>query len=389
MTDASLPRQLHLGVDLSDAGAHPAVWRTLGSRAQKLFDPDRLTDLIATAQRGVLDFVLFDDAFSLQPSRGSALQGRLDAALLAARVAPTSAGIGIVATIDTIHTEPFHVSKAIATIDHVSSGRAAWQVGLSTSDEDARAFGRRTAPDLAGAVLEAEEAVEAVTRLWDSWEDDAEIRDVPSGRFVNREKLHYVDFEGVHFRVKGPSITPRPPQGQPPIVIRADSEPEIGLAARRADIVRIRATDLAPAGDLRARIRAEAAAAGRDPGDVRVVLDVAAVIGRDRTSAAERLNLLESLDDGATWDTGSAVRVGTADDLARFLQLGVRSGAVDGFTLRPLSLETDLHGIVDGVVPFLQQDGTFRREYPGTTFRDTLGLSRPSNRYATTVAVAR
>ncbi|HEY8720853.1 LLM class flavin-dependent oxidoreductase [Pengzhenrongella sp.] len=380
MPKASPSRPLHLGVDLSDAGAHPAVGRTQGTSGQRPFDPERLAALVATAQRGVLDFVLFDDAFSLQPRNGTR-PGRLDAALISARVAPPSSGIGIVATIDTIHTEPFHVSKAIATIDTVSRGRAAWQVGVSTSEAEAGHFGRRPAAGEAAALAEADEAIEAVTRLWDSWEDDAEIRDVPSGRFVDRGKLHYVDFDGVHFAVKGPSTAPRPPQGQPLVVVRAGSEPELRLAGRRADVVRIRATDLDVAGQAAADVRREAARWGRDPAELRILLDVYAIIGPDPAASAERRSLLENLD-GASVDTGSLVHVGTPEDLARVLREGVAAGAVDGYTVRPASLETDLHGLVDGVIPFLQHAGAFRRAYPGATLRDTLGLPRPANRYA-------
>ena len=135
------PRPVHLGVDLTDAGAHPAAWRTVGSQAQRLFDAKRLVELVATAERGLLDLVTLDDAFSLQPGRRG-VRGRLDAALVASRLAPRSSGIGLVPTVTTTHTEPFHVSKAVATIDHVSSGRAGWQVGWSTSPAEAAAFGR-------------------------------------------------------------------------------------------------------------------------------------------------------------------------------------------------------------------------------------------------------
>src|SRR6187431_2987309 len=135
-------RPLHLGVDLSDAGAHPAAWRTHGSQAQRLFDAERLQHLVDTAQRGTLDLVVIDDSFSLQPTRSTTLRGRLDAALVAARLAPRSRGIGLVPTVATTHTEPFHVSKAIATIDHVRRGRAGWQLGWSADEVDAAHFGR-------------------------------------------------------------------------------------------------------------------------------------------------------------------------------------------------------------------------------------------------------
>lgn len=380
---AGAQRQLHLAVDLSDAGAHPGAWRTQGSQAQQLFDADRLQSLVATAQRGALDFVVLDDAFSLQPGRagGRGVQGRLDAALVASRLAPRSAGIGLVPTVTTTHTEPFHVSKALATIDHVSHGRAGWQVAVSTTEQEAAHFGRKPAPSAEDAWAEASEAIDVVTRLWDSWEDDAEIRDAATGRFIDRDKLHYVDYDGVHFAVKGPSITPRPPQGRPVVVVRADEPPALAVAAQRADVVRIRATDLEQARELRSQLRAAAAEHGRDPDALTVLVDLYAVIGPDRASAQARLDLLTDLA-GATWDNDSLTHVGTARDLAVTAEEWFAAGATDGFTVRPSSLQTDLGALVDAVVPLLVGQGIFRSAYPGTTLRDSLGLTRPANRYA-------
>ena len=162
--------------------------------------------------------------------------------LIAARVAPLTRHIGIVPTAVVTHTEPFHVSKAIATLDYVSSGRAGVRVQVSRRPDEAALFGRRTIPRpacsttptpaaLADLFDEAADYVEVVRRLWDSWEDDAEIRDAATGRFVDRDKLHYIDFEGAQFSVKGPSITPRPPQGQP--VVAALAHRDVAVPARR------------------------------------------------------------------------------------------------------------------------------------------------------------
>lgn len=378
-------RTLHLAVDLTDAGAHPAAWRTLGSQARQLFDADRLQDLVSTAQRGTVDLVLFDDAFSLQPGRRGGVQGRLDAALVAARLAPRSEGVGLVPTVTTTHTEPFHVSKALATIDHASHGRAGWQVAVSTGADDAAHVGRRQAPDAAAAWAEAAEAIDVVSRLWDSWEDDAEIRDVETGRFVDRDKLHYVDHDGVHFAVKGPSITPRPPQGHPVVVVRGDSDAALAVAAEHADVVRVRATTLEEARALREQVRSAAADHGRDPDEVIVLVDLYAVIGPDRASAQARLDLLEGLA-GVSWDTDSYTHVGTDRDLAVTAEEWFLAGAADGFTVRPSSLQTDLVALVDGVVPLLRRAGIYRTEYTGTTLRDSLGLARPANRYAAAIA---
>lgn len=376
-----LRRTVHLGVDLTDAGAHPAAWRTVGSQARRLFDARRLAELVARAEQGTLDLATFDDGFSLQPRSGGSVQGRLDAALVAARLAPRSRGIGLVPTVDTTHTEPFHVSTAIATIDHASRGRAAWQVGWSTGAAEAAAFGRKAPQPEADAVDEADEAVEVVGRLWDSWEDDAEIRDVETGRFVDREKLHHIDHEGVRFAVKGPAITPRPPQGRPPVVVRVTSPEALVLAGRRADVVRLRASSVDEALALRARVEEVAVDAGRDPREVRVLADVAVVLGEDRASAQARLDLLEALD-GTGWDPAALVHVGTPRDLAETIDEWTATGAVDGFHVRPASLTADLDALVDHVVPLLRAAGLFRTAYPGATLRDTLGLPRPVSRYA-------
>lgn len=376
----------HLGLDLSDAGAHPEAWRSTGSEPHRLFDPERLGQLVATAQRATLDYVLFDDSFALHTSRNTTLRGRLDAALVSARLAPRSAGIGLVATVDTTHTEPFHVAKAIQTIDHVSRGRAAWQVGWSTTDEVAAAFGRKPAQDEADAVAEADEAVDVVRKLWDSWEDDAEIRDVRTGRFVDREKIHRIDHDGVRFAVRGSSITPRSPQGQPPVVVRVGSSSSLALAAHRADVARIRPTDRGDAALQRAEVRAAAAAVGRDPDELRVVADLFVVLGGTEHAARERLALLDALTAPGRRTHEGAAHVGTAADLAATIEDWTTTGAVDGFTLRPAALHTDVDGIADEVVPLLRAAGVFRESYPGATFRDTLGLTRPVSRYATAIA---
>ena len=376
-------RSVHLGVDLTDAGAHPAAWRTLGSQAQRLFDAQRLDALVATAQRGLLDLVAFDDAFSLQPVTRHGVQGRLDAALVASRLAPRSAGIGLVPTIDTTHTEPFHVSKAVATIDHVSRGRAAWQVGWSTTQQATDAFGRKAAQDEVDAIDEAGEVIDVVGRLWDSWEDDAEIRDQATSRFVDRDKLHHVDYEGIRFAVKGPSITPRPPQGRPPVVVTATSDEALALAARRAEVVRLRATSLDDALAQRARLDDLAGDAGRSTDEVRVLVDTYVVLADDESSARARLELLDDLEP-SSWATDSLVHVGTAGALAETIETWVAAGAVDGFHVRPSSLSTDLDVLVHRVVPILQSAGLFRTAYPGRTLRDTLGLTRPANVFAAT-----
>ncbi|MGW4210606.1 LLM class flavin-dependent oxidoreductase [Lentzea sp. NPDC004789] len=182
---------------------HLAV--ALRATGDEAFTAKHWVELTREAEEAALDFVTFDDSLGGEPG--------LDAVLTAARVAPLTSRIGLVPTAVVTHTEPFHLSKAIATLDYVSKGRAGVQ--LTTDSLHGKHFGRRdNFDDLWG---EAADHAEVLRRLWDSWEDDAEIRDVATGRFIDREKLHYIDFEGRWFSVRGPSITPRPPQGHPPI----------------------------------------------------------------------------------------------------------------------------------------------------------------------------
>jgi alkanesulfonate monooxygenase SsuD/methylene tetrahydromethanopterin reductase-like flavin-dependent oxidoreductase (luciferase family) len=179
----------------------------LHATGEDAFTARHWAGLVREAEHGTLDFVTFGDSLGGQPG--------LDAVLTAARVAPLTTHVGLVPTAVVTHTEPFHLSKAIATLDYVSGGRAGVQLAVAPDPADAKHFGRRSVGDEPELWEEAADYAEVLRRLWDSWEDDAEIRDVATGRFIDREKLHYIDFEGRWFKVRGPSITPRPPQGHP------------------------------------------------------------------------------------------------------------------------------------------------------------------------------
>ncbi|MGI5500447.1 LLM class flavin-dependent oxidoreductase [Lentzea sp. CA-135723] len=186
----------------------------LHATGEEAFTATHWADLVREAEHGTLDFVTFGDSLGGAPG--------LDAVLTAARVAPLTTHVGLVPTAVVTHTEPFHLSKAIATLDYVSRGRAGVELVVAPDPADARHFGRRGVGPEPELWEEARDYAEVLRRLWDSWEDDAEIRDEATGRFVDREKLHYIDFEGRWFSVRGPSITPHPPQGHPLI---AASEP--------------------------------------------------------------------------------------------------------------------------------------------------------------------
>jgi alkanesulfonate monooxygenase SsuD/methylene tetrahydromethanopterin reductase-like flavin-dependent oxidoreductase (luciferase family) len=400
MTTAPVP--VHLAVALDGAGWHPAAWREPDARPADLFTPGYWVDLVREAEAGLLDLVTFEDALSLQSTgregpdeRTDRVRGRLDAVQVAARVAPLTRSIGLVPTAVVTHTEPFHLSKAIATLDYVSTGRAGVRVKVSSSPAEAAHFGRRVLPDVrtlaaddpaTQAALrelfdEAADWVEVIRRLWDSWEDDAEIRDVATGRFIDREKLHYIDFEGRCFSVKGPSITPRPPQGQPLVAALAHQQIPFELVGRSTDLGFVTPADTADAARIVAGVRSAQAAAGRAQETVHVFGDLLVVLDDDAAAATARLR---RLDDAAGGELSSDARVfaGSPAQLADLLTDWAQAG-LTGFRLRPATLPHDLRQVTAGLVPELQRRGLFRTAYEATTLRGLLGLPRPANRYAT------
>ena len=394
--------QLHLAVALDGTGWHPAAWRLTSSRPAELTSAEYWTDLVLEAERGLLDFVTIEDAVSLQSSswtgpddRRDEVRGRLDAVLVAARVSPLTSHIGLVPTATVTHTEPFHVSKALATLDHVSGGRAGWRAQVSGRSHEAGHFGRRLIPpfrpgdlddpgvrDLVSDLFdEAGDFVDVVRRLWDSWEDDAEIRDASTGRFVDRDKLHYIDFEGRWFSVRGPSITPRPPQGQPLITALAHVDAAFRFAARSADVVFVTPTSNEQATEIVDQVRDEQRAAGREEETVHVFGELLVFLDRDERTAGARKDRLDELARRPVTSDAETF-VGTPSGLADLLEERHRAG-LSGFRLRPAALPHDLRAITRELVPELRRRGLFRTEYvAGTTLRALLGLERPTNRYA-------
>ncbi len=377
---------IHLAVALDGAGWHPESWREADARPADLLTPGYWTDLVVEAERGLLDIVTIEDGLTLQSDnplrpddRTDRVRGRLDATLIASRVAPRTRHIGLIPTVVATHTEPFHASKAIATLDYVSSGRAGVRVQVSGRQDAARHFGRRSVSepgDVDDLMSEAADYVEVVRRLWDSWEDDAEIRDVATGRFIDRTKLHYIDFEGERFSVKGPSITPRPPQGQPIVAALGHAEPAWALIASSADVGFVTPHTAAETSDV-----IDAIGTRRTGGStVKVFADLVVFLADTPEAARSRR---ERLDErlGRAYVSDAEIFVGTPKQLADLLGEWHAAGA-DGFRLRPATLPHDLRQITDGLVPELQSRGVFRTSYDTTTLRQTLGLPRPASRYS-------
>jgi alkanesulfonate monooxygenase SsuD/methylene tetrahydromethanopterin reductase-like flavin-dependent oxidoreductase (luciferase family) len=397
---------MHLAVALDGAGWHPAAWREADARPGELLSARYWTDLAAEAEAGLLDFVTFEDSLSLQSARrydpdGAAdqVRGRLDAVLIAARVAPVTRHIGLIPTVIVTHTEPFHISKAIATLDYVSNGRAGVRVRVSARQDEAAHFGRRafSVPPAADRAAGAERGpstdvqvadlfdegadyVEVIRRLWDSWDDDAEIRDAATGRFVDRDRLHYIDFEGRWFSVRGPSITPRPPQGQPLVSALAHQSVPYQLVGRSADIGYVTPHGVSEAAAIIAEIREQETVVGRPAGTVHVFADLVVFLDTDDAAAAGRRARLDERA-GRPYRSDAEIFAGTPAQLADLLQEWQAAG-LSGFRLRPAAIPHDLTQITRVLVPELQRRGAFRRGYEASTLRGLLGLPRPASRYA-------
>lgn len=393
---------VHLAVALDGAGWHPAAWRADDARPADLLRPAYWRDLVTEAERGLLDYVTLEDPLGVQSAafhrpdeRTDQVRGSLDAVLLAAHLAPLTTCIGLVPTTNVTHTEPFHVATGIASLDHASRGRAGWRPQVSARAADAALFGRRTTPrltdhdardpELIGARLrplfaEAADVVAAVRRLWDSWEDDAEIRDVATGRYLDADRVHHVDVEGPYFSVRGPSITPRPPQGQPLVTSLAHASVPFAFAATSSDVVYLTPHDREGVGTLRTRVDDAQRAAGRPRAEPLLLFaDLLVFLDDGAGVAAARRARLDGLA-GAELVSDAKIFVGTPAELADLL-IDWRSAGLDGFRLRPGTLPHDLTAIVRRLVPELQRRGAFRTAYEATTLRGHLRLGRPESRY--------
>lgn len=399
-----------LGVALCDVGWHPQAWRTDTANARRAVSAAYAAELVRAADE-VADLVTWEDPFGVQNERfgepdpgADGLRGFLDPVLVASATAPLTRGLSLVPSVVATHTEPFHVAKAIATLDHISHGRAGVRIRVDATHAGARLIGRREVPSLRWVTrdepanravrdevfAEAVDAIEVLRRLWDSWEDDAEIREASTGRFIDRDRLHYADFQGSRFSVKGPSITPRPPQGQPPVWVLAHDPRAFELAATSADVVLVTPEGPYPGDDAAAsiaRARRWEESVGRTGAPLRVVGDLTVVLGASEQEASARLARLDHPDRaaGKPWRTDTDVFVGTPagllDRVRRWADLGF-----DGVRLRPATHLVDLPILVEETLPLLREQGLGAT---GSSLRAQLGLSRPGSRYAAPAGVSR
>lgn len=352
---------LRLAVELDGDGAHPAAWRRAAHSPDHLLTPRRVARVAAAAENSGFTLITLADG-ALPPGGAPDVVGRIGAVERAAFLAASTSVIGVAPVVPVTYAEPFHVSSQLASLDHISAGRGGWVAGEEEHPDAARVWGRPLVDGEAARARESRDGVEVVRALWDSWEDDAVIRSVATSRYLDRDRLHYVDFTGDTYAVKGPAIVPRPPQGQLVVLGRPDRVP-----AGQLDVALVEGRD-----------PAEVAAAAAGAGTPRVFAEVEVALDTAHATAEERVTDLEQ---HAPWtDRGRLRHVGSASGLA--VLLGRLRGVVDGVRLHPLVLDEDLPELSRLVLPHLFERRLAVRPLPGAPLRTHLGLERPANRYA-------
>jgi FMN-dependent oxidoreductase (nitrilotriacetate monooxygenase family) len=444
MSDALTPApRLHLNVNILHSGFIPSAWRLPDADPQAFIDVRHYVRVAQIAEAAKLDAVFLADNASIVEQIDFRPITALEPTVLLACVAAATSRIGLIATASTSYNEPYNIARRFATLDHVSGGRAGWNVVTTADPGSARNFGLEGTPDHGQRYARAGEFTEVVKALWDSWEDDAVIGDKQAGRFIDPGKVQPIAHRGPHFKVQGPLNLPRTPQGHPVLVQAGGSGDGRDLAARHAEAVFSASQSLDESQAYRQDLHARAAAYGRGPQAIKVLPGLATIIGATEAEALRRrdqlidmipwsysLNRLAGtlgiapdrlrLDDRLPEDIalpaggngnhtffnatlalakrhghsvreliralsgggGHRVIVGTPEQVADDIERWFRAGAADGFNLMPDALPDGLQAFTEGVVPILQQRGLFRREYEGKTLREHLGLARPAGRHS-------
>ncbi|MFT4039909.1 MAG: LLM class flavin-dependent oxidoreductase, partial [Thermomicrobiales bacterium] len=330
-----MPNPLALAIHLDGDGAHPAAWRAARHSPRGLLTGQRVIETIGLAETAGFALATLGGGH-LPPGAHPNITARLDPLQQAAFAGPLTTRIGLVPEIEATFIEPFHTANQLQSLDHVSRGRAGWLVAASGGPAEAAPFGWPpfTSPD--GLSREASDVIEVNRRLWDSWEDDAVIRDTQTWRYIDRDKLHYADFQGSTFSIKGTSYVPRPPQGQLPVFSHD------GLVSpREVDVTIVHAPDAAALPALAADARARGAALVAT--DIEVVLDTRGEVAATR---------LARLDRHGSWAASGNPRVvGTADDLTALIT--ELAGAFDIIRLIPAVIDLDLPELRFAVLPGL------------------------------------
>ncbi|WP_433663542.1 LLM class flavin-dependent oxidoreductase [Nocardia sp. CA-128927] len=447
----STPRQLSLNAFIYPSGHHEAAWRHPDSQPGRIYDVDYYQEIGRTAEAAKLDAVFFADGPALRTNVKHNAGSGLEPITLLTAIATATTHLGLIATASTTYYEPYNLARLFSTLDHISRGRAGWNIVTTGTDLAAANFGLDKHPDHAERYARAREFVDAVVALWDSWEDDAIQLDQAGGIYADPDKIHPIDFVGEHLRVRGPFNAPRTPQGYPVLVQAGASNEGRSFAGKYAEAIFTAHQRLEDAQKFYADIKAQAQGFGRNPDHVKILPGISPFIG-DTEAAAKALERefneltvpeygltqLENIvgkslrhlpldeavpvdlfdDAGDVTDNarsrlqvvagivqrerptvrgllhklagarGHRVFAGTPEQVADTIEEWFRSGAADGFNVMPPYYPGGLEVFAETVVPILQERGLFRTEYSGTTLRDHFGLPRPAGRTARQPALA-
>ncbi|MHC2002561.1 LLM class flavin-dependent oxidoreductase [Methylobacterium sp. CM6241] len=435
---------MRLGAFLYPGGHHVAAWRHPSSQADAGIDPAHYRRLAKVAEAAKFDLIFLADGVSIRGDDIDALSrtairyvGQFEPLTLLSHLSAVTERIGLVATASTTYSEPFHVARKFASLDHLSGGRAGWNLVTSADPREAYNFSRDSHLAHASRYARAEEFVDVVAGLWDTFEDDAFVRDREEGRFFDPAKLHVLGHEGEHFSVRGPLNVPRPPQGHPVVVQAGSSEAGKALAARTAEVIFTAQATLDDATAFYADVKGRLGRHGREPDSLKILPGAFPVVGRTMAEAEDKYGALQELihpvvgrslleqlagldlsgysDDApvppANGTEGGKSRqdllvtiarregltirelylriagarghwtlIGTPARIADALQERFEAYGADGFNIMPPTLPGGLDDFATLVIPELQRRGLFRTEYEGTTLRENLGLARPHHR---------
>lgn len=435
-------QQMSIGMNILGFGAHAAAWRKAEVAADAYLDVEYYRNIARISERGCLDAIFLADGPALVGDVARQPAGRLEPTVLLTAVALATRHIGVIATASSSYNDPYNLARRFSSLDHISGGRAAWNVVTNAGDAAAQNFGLAGAPRHVDRYARADEFIDVTLKLWDSWEDHAVIADTGSGRFADPAKIHAIDFVGQHFSVKGPLNLPRSPQGRPVLVQAGSSEGGKALGSRYADAIFTTQTTLVDGQAFYQEMKQRARQWGRNPEHLKIMPGLSTVIGSTEAEAQARFDQLnayhgeegllqqvasriglavEELDPDAPlpWQrigpieafergshgfleaqlnlarrenlsirelsrrilVGHRLLVGTPEQVADSLEHWFRAGAADGFNIMPDVFPSGVEAFVDHVVPLLQKRGVFRREYRGSTLREHLGLPYPASQY--------
>ncbi|MFB7156311.1 LLM class flavin-dependent oxidoreductase [Lysinibacillus sp. NPDC056232] len=433
-------KQMKLGVFLMGTGHHIASWRHPDVPSDASESIAFFQHIAQVAEAGKLDMLFLSDGLSFNHLSHPAELVRFEPLTLHAALSTVTKNIGLTATASTTYNEPFHIARKFSSLDHLSGGRAGWNVVTSYYEAEALNFNQNSHLDHTLRYDRAEEFVEVVKRLWDSWEQDALVRDKDLGTYFDKQKLHTLAFKGKYYAVKGPLNSSRSPQGRPVIVQAGSSESGTDLAAKTADVIFTAQQTLEDAQFFYRKLKDKAIAFGRNADDVKIMPGVSPYVGDTEEEAYAKYEQLQSLItpeigldflsdylggfDFSGYDLdgplpkdipltngnqsrqqlivalaereqlsirelylriagsrGHRLIFGTPEQIADQLAEWMDKGAADGFNIMPPYFPDGFTDFVEKVVPILQQRGIFRTAYEGTTLRENLGLPQVLSRY--------